>query len=1145
MRQLWDAMKQISGANKKKILFALAILLLIWLILPRLPIDDTHPFASLNVRIVLTVLLVLGIAAWSAVGFFQKHRAQTLQVLHDKSSHIWQITKEVAHTIWLYSKEYYNDLHDRIKTQHKRRRLKRMPWYLMLGGQQAGKRSFIQNTGLYFQRPDYLGEEALNYIKQFPDYDWWFTQQGIFIDPQISDEESSLKSWKKFIKLLKRERRHKPLNGIILTISLPDLIILSHKSRQEFAQRIGNLIRDIHYVFNSFVPVYLVLNKADLVAGFMEFFENLSKEELSQVWGMTLPIDQCNDLQQVLGFFNREYAALLEQLRKRVMWSLDTERTMRGRELIHAFPQQLQLLKKPLETFIAELFGASRYQKALQFRGVYLTSCTQNQAEPYDFLLQAMSKKFQLVPPKFRRGSRVGECYFVRSLLQAVILPEATLLGDSERRKKIRRFVYRTLLLSCPVAVIATGFGMHIGYQENIRNLQAINVHVQDYQRDLQAANNSADVFDISPAMQQLQRAKALYTQSNQWGLNFLLSSHFIKSDLIDAEQRALHAYFLPRIAAEIEQTLNDNLKDPNLMYAYLKGYLAFSAADYTNQHVLREPMEYRWDQDFANHPEVAENLKALLNTALQTDIDKLPLDHKLIDRTRNQLETIIPEQRAYGLLSLRASVSDHPDIFLSSAGGSQFDAVFFEKDSGYRIPALYTDTVYEDVYLPDYQHIANEVANDNHDIGLSSASAAQETAGALEDNLQTTYNDHYSKAWQQALDNVQVKSFSSLDEAVSTLNVLISKDSPMPKLLNVVYDNTHAVDHGKVNVDSHFEDINDYSQHKGWGASWQDSVKILTQVRDYLVKLQQAPNQNQASLDAAKAIIQGGSDNPMQALAAQATRAPQPIQRWLQQLSNQCWQIIVKSAYQQIDSAWQQTIMTSYNTGMRDRFPFNVNSDSSVDIDDFNHIFGSGAALDTFFDQYIKPFVNSSNNTWRLYNVHGLSMEFPSSLIAMFAQAKIIQSEFFPNGATTAKLAINIKPLTLTARAASAELVAGSQQVLYSHGPQNVSTVTWPFADGADTSRVVITDFKSNQYSRWANGSWSLFKLLQQGSLQTVGDDGSYHFVVDLKGYTATYELTGPSDMNIFTLKYLKGFSMPEHIAMPGSSGAAAGGQP
>ena len=37
------------------------------------------------------------------------------------------------------------------------------------------------------------------------------------------------------------------------------------------------------------VPIYVMLTKCDLIAGFVEFFADLTKDEREQVWGMTFP----------------------------------------------------------------------------------------------------------------------------------------------------------------------------------------------------------------------------------------------------------------------------------------------------------------------------------------------------------------------------------------------------------------------------------------------------------------------------------------------------------------------------------------------------------------------------------------------------------------------------------------------------------------------------------------------------------------------------------------------------------------------------------------------------------------------------------------------------------------------------------------
>ena len=38
------------------------------------------------------------------------------------------------------------------------------------------------------------------------------------------------------------------------------------------------------------MPVYVLFTKADLLAGFTEFFDDLDRDERAQVWGMTFPL---------------------------------------------------------------------------------------------------------------------------------------------------------------------------------------------------------------------------------------------------------------------------------------------------------------------------------------------------------------------------------------------------------------------------------------------------------------------------------------------------------------------------------------------------------------------------------------------------------------------------------------------------------------------------------------------------------------------------------------------------------------------------------------------------------------------------------------------------------------------------------------
>ena len=100
--------------------------------------------------------------------------------------------------------------------------------------------------------------------------------------------------WLGFLRLLKQHRRRQPLNGVVVAISLSDLAALDEDERHAHARAIRRRVRELHDQLGVRVPIYAVFTKTDLIAGFVEFFDNLGKEEREQVWGMTFPLDEAS-----------------------------------------------------------------------------------------------------------------------------------------------------------------------------------------------------------------------------------------------------------------------------------------------------------------------------------------------------------------------------------------------------------------------------------------------------------------------------------------------------------------------------------------------------------------------------------------------------------------------------------------------------------------------------------------------------------------------------------------------------------------------------------------------------------------------------------------------------------------------------------
>ena len=90
---------------------------------------------------------------------------------------------------------------------------------------------------------------------------------------------------------------------------MEELARQNEAERERNAAAVSNRIQELYEHLGIRFPVYLMFTKCDLMAGFMEFFNDLDRHERTQVWGFTHGLDE-NPLER----FDSEFAALQMQL---------------------------------------------------------------------------------------------------------------------------------------------------------------------------------------------------------------------------------------------------------------------------------------------------------------------------------------------------------------------------------------------------------------------------------------------------------------------------------------------------------------------------------------------------------------------------------------------------------------------------------------------------------------------------------------------------------------------------------------------------------------------------------------------------------------------------------------------------------------
>lgn len=256
--------------------------------------------------------------------------------------------------------------------------LNTLPWYLLIGSPGSGKTSVLANADINF----IIGKKASAQKRKSKaaTFDWWITPNAVLVDvpgvyltqTEVHDSLSN-EHWRHFLMLVGQHQKRKPFGGVVLAVSVPELT--DRKYRDDLVDSLRCRIREIQQAFGVQVPFYLAVTKMDLLPGFLDFFNDCSTEELSQVFGVTMPAALGEET--LANVFIARFHTLVKTLNTQVIQRLHFERNTHAKSNIKDFPLYVDSLKDE----IAGIFGALQAEtRNFSLRGVYLMSAEQGRS---------------------------------------------------------------------------------------------------------------------------------------------------------------------------------------------------------------------------------------------------------------------------------------------------------------------------------------------------------------------------------------------------------------------------------------------------------------------------------------------------------------------------------------------------------------------------------------------------------------------------------------------------------------------------------------------------------------------------------------------------------------------------------------------
>ncbi|AHE55390.1 hypothetical protein NX02_18605 [Sphingomonas sanxanigenens DSM 19645 = NX02] len=1000
------------------------------------------------------------------------------------------------------------------------------PWYVIVGPPGAGKTTAIAQSGLRFP----LTDRALGGVGGTRNLDFWFADEAVLIDTagryttQDSDEAVDAAGWRSFLAQLARLRPAQPVNGVLVAIGVDELAGGTLTSIDAHARAVCRRLEDIRNATQARVPIYLMLTKVDLLAGFEAFFDDLNADGRRAVLGATLPL-AAGDAPVGATALLEQFDLLAAEIGARTAKRLQEEPDPARRGLILGFPAQVDALRARLHRFVEGALAPSADPRQVGIvRGFYLTSGIQH-GTPLDRMLGSIAASYAAAAPVQPDASRAGRAYFINRLFTEVILSEPGLLRPDAAFIARRR---GTLIAGAAALAILTLAGLGLlgtSYARNHALQTDLLGGAQAATQDARAAG--IDLVEVGGSDPDLEQALTVLRALRglpqgfadqraggpplmmRWGLFQAGHAAAAEQAYLETTQRIL----LPRLLLQLERRLQQDAGQPLQLYEPLKVYLMLGGQGPRDARAIRAYLLDDWERstlaggDRADvRRQLAEHLDAMLADPRLGQVwreGRAPLDGALIARSRAALQTLSLSDRAYAILRQRAGAAARPD-WTASTVLSAGDALAFangEAVVALEVPWLFTREGYRLGYQRGLQTVQQDMRRDLWVFGRDADSqATRQGLAGLRDGVAALYARDYVAAWDKVAtlpqpgnyfgDPAALGAFSKTPSALKLLLLEIRKNADLAipaKGVKLPVGGRVAVaarlarqasgggfDAGQT-IQAHFRPI---AEFVGDGRSPAPIDGFVDAVR----RAASARSAADAVGAAGGGAVQGQLAGAVGDVVTSGAVAPPQLQPFVSEASRAGRGAAAKSAQGAIAEDYAATLLPACRAVVDDRYPFFGVAANDAPGAEMIRVFGASGQLDSFVTGRLAPLLDTAGPVWRWRADDPVAGRFDPASAERFQQAGSIR-DLLSGGFT-----INVSDVVLGGGVDAAVFTSGGVKHRFERGSSGARPVIWTI-DGLPTASVVLFSGKKEVFRRDAEGAWALFRLMDGAQKENAGE--------------------------------------------------------
>lgn len=1106
------------------LLLVLSSACLVWFFGPLLAVDD-HRFWQSSTARLLTIsglFLLWGLAMVIAgarhtvrLGTLENQtRTQHQGLVEDERKHVRGRFKDALQTLKT-SRRY---LGRSVRSRNE------LPWYLLIGQQGSGKTCLLAANGL--QLPPDQTESIPAGRTAYCDV--YFADQGVLIESAgryLDQPDSSVDAvgWATLLSLLKSRRRVRPLNGVVVALSVDTLLGSNEHDLELHARQVHSRLQDIQQTLHVDIPIYLVLTQADRIPGFTEFFDTPQGSALDGVLGELVAVSNTGvQMAQV----RQAFETLLQRLSGELIVRLHQERNGERRGRMLDFPQQVARIGERLCLFVEVAFSAHRNQRISGLRGFYLTSAGERRER------------------------------FVKGLFNQVIFAEAELAGLHTQEHRRIRWRQAGLAIAASLVIGTAGALWMHSYSVNHQRLQQL---AQLGKADRPAEAGADQTLVLLPLLDKRLAATRVFppvTEARVFERAGLFQGQVTGPLLVRAYDDALQQLMV-QTASLLEEQVRSSLGDRERLLDNLRAYLMLNLPERRDKRWLAERVASRWSERFAGEAAVQVRLNEHFGRLLEQPFIAT-LNDELVAQARHALRGESLADVVYRVLR-EQSLNLEP---YRLTGGTVFTA------PEQPIPGFYSKR-YVQYFDKQGPRLINAIVQDNWVLGQATDLSVMDLRRLMIE-LEQRYFSEYADAWSYALGRIRLLDTESLRENTEQLASLTSAQSPLVLLLQQVRENTRLLDAkgplaavAREAVDAaviaqsaagnvlagqlptlagdegarralqrRFEPLHQLlDEQQNPGAELTLALRQLDALHLQLAALNREGSPEQAAFQMVKRRMEG-QQPALGQLRDIAARLPLPLKGWIEGLADDSWRHLFDDAYRYVNQRYQSEVYGLYAKAIRQRYPFNAHAGSDVALSDFQAFFKPQGVLARFHESYLRPFVSVEGGRYRLRGLDGRSLPMSRSLLDQLSKAQIIRRGFFGEDHGELVVRFTLAPYSLDQAVSRAVLSIGGQQLEYRHGPIVPVAFQWPSeVDNGRSSLVLERGTERPLGIEKNSGAWSLFRFFELMQSEPASGRDAQLLKSDLGGLRANYVLVSQRVPSPFQLDTWRTFRLPEQL--------------